>query len=192
MRVKTQITCRSPLLCNKFTDAAGLSAGTSSAIVSGNKGLPRQQAEKKLYLDSKDRPVIPGPNVFKSLIEAGGFHKVGRMKITTMKSSLLPAGLVLEEIEMPIEGPKGIQPKWEVDSRSVVNPSTGGRMMCHRPRFDSWSLCFTLDIDETMFHPDLIRSIVDDAGKKVGLGDFRPFRKGPFGKFTVTSWQPQI
>lgn len=34
----------------------------------------------------------------------------------------------------------------------------------------------------------LFREIVDAAGKRIGLGDFRPACKGPFGKFTVTSW----
>lgn len=39
-----------------------------------------------------------------------------------------------------------------------------------------------------MFGPILVRSIVDDAGKKIGLGDFRPARKGPFGRFVVKEW----
>lgn len=78
--------------------------------------------------------------------------------------------------------------QWEVDSRSIVNPSTRGRSMCHRPRIDKWSLSFTLDIDTTVFDPKIIRLVVDDAGRKIGLGDYRPARKGPFGKFVVTNW----
>ncbi len=62
-------------------------------------------------------------------------------------------------------------------------------MMCHRPRLDQWSFSFTLDIDTTVFDPKLIRSVVDDAGKKIGLGDFRPQRKGPFGRFVVVEWK---
>ena len=61
--------------------------------------------------------------------------------------------------------------------------------MAHRPRLDEWRLEFTLDVDETMFAPDFVRLLVDDAGTKIGLGDFRPDRKGPFGKFAVTSWK---
>ena len=34
----------------------------------------------------------------------------------------------------------------------------------------------------------MLRTIVDDAGSKIGLGDFRPDCKGPFGKFKVTTW----
>jgi hypothetical protein len=35
----------------------------------------------------------------------------------------------------------------------------------------------------------LFRAIVDDAGKRVGLGDFRPATKGPYGRYVVTSWK---
>lgn len=31
--------------------------------------------------------------------------------------------------------------------------------------------------------------IVDDCGTRVGLLDFRPERKGPFGRFVVTKWE---
>lgn len=61
--------------------------------------------------------------------------------------------------------------------------------MCHRPRLDEWSTAFTLDVDGDMFSEKLVRLLVDDAGKKCGLGDYRPNRKGPFGKFVVTSWE---
>ena len=63
--------------------------------------------------------------------------------------------------------------------------------MCHRPRVDEWECPFTLDIDESMFSPALVRAIVDDAGKKIGLGDYRPSRKGPFGRFVVKTWVVQ-
>jgi hypothetical protein len=39
-----------------------------------------------------------------------------------------------------------------------------------------------------MFTEAFARKLVDDAGKRIGLGDFRPDRKGPFGKFVVSNW----
>lgn len=61
--------------------------------------------------------------------------------------------------------------------------------MAHRPRVDAWRCSFTLDVDTSMFTVNLIRAVVDDAGKKIGLGDFRPARKGPFGRFVVVGWE---
>lgn len=187
MHIKVTITGVSPLLQNRFTEASEVSIGSGtrpSFASSGSKGTPREQAEPKTYRDEKGYLYVPGPNIFAALIAAGTFHKAGKSKLTTMKTSLIPAGVLVEELVCPL-GTKD----WEVDSRSVVIPSTGGRVMCHRPRIDHWSISFTLDVDTTMFAPDLVRSIVDDAGKKIGLGDYRPARKGPFGRFVVTEWE---
>lgn len=134
--------------------------------------------------------MIPGPNIFRGLIDAGTFHKAGRKQLTTGKSSLIPAGMQLVELECPIINPFSKDaPVWEVDSRSVVNPATGGRMMCHRPRFDAWKISFTLEVDDAMFDERIVRMLVDDLGTKIGLGDFRPSRKGPFGRFHVVNWE---
>lgn len=187
--INVTIEGTTPLLMNKFTDAAALAvSGNTSTVLTGNKGTPREQAERKLYVDEHGVLHIPGPNIFRSIIDAGTFHKAGKTKITTQKSSLVPAAVALLELTCPLRGPDG-EPKWEVDSRSVVIPSTGGRVMAHRPRLDRWSLSFTLEIDTGMFAVPLVRQLVDDAGKRIGLGDFRPSRKGPFGRFVVVGWK---
>ena len=184
MRVSVTIQGMTPLLMNRFTEASEVAVGSGTSVTfKGDPGSPRNQADPKCYKDDEGNLFIPGPNIFACLIEAGKFHKSGKSKLTTLKSSIIPAGVMVEELICSL-GTKD----WEVDSRSVVNPSTGGRRMCHRPRLDDWTCEFTVDIDDTMFSPDLIRLIVDDAGKKVGLGDYRPTRKGPFGRFVVKKW----
>ena len=184
MNIQATIEGRSPLLCNRYLDSAA-GNGTSAAIKTGAKGTPREQAAPKLYTDADGKPGVPGANVFAALISAGKFIKAGRKTLTTAKSSLVPAGLLVTELFCPL---RPVQ--WEVDSRSVVIPATGGRIMCHRPRFDKWSLSFTIELDETLFAPEVARQLADEAGKKVGLGDFRPERRGPFGRFNVTQWKP--
>lgn len=188
MNIKVEISGESPLLLNKFTDAAMLKidGGTSTISAAADKGTPRERAIERLYLDSAGKPVIPGPNLYRAIIDAGRFHKAGKEKLTTTKSSLIPAGIWLLEMELPI-----VDGKWEPDVRAVVNPATGGRMVCCRPRFDRWLVKFTLDIDESMFAVSLARALVDDAGRKIGVGDFRPSRKGPFGRFKVTHWKAE-
>jgi len=185
IQIHVQIEGVTPLLQNRFTEEAEvkISSGTSAAVKSKSKLSPREQAEKKAYADENGNLFLPGPNIFSCLIQAGTFHKIGKKSVTTMKSSLIPAGISVVDIVCPLN-----TKEFEVDSRSVVIPSTGGRIMCHRPRLDSWGCTFTLDVDEEMFHPDFVREIVDDAGRKIGLGDFRPARKGPFGKFAIVGW----
>ena len=183
--IKVEITGVTPLLMNRFTEAneVKVSAGTSTIQI-GNRGTPRDQAEKKAYKDNDRNLFIPGPNIFSCIITAGKFHKVGKSKVTTMKTSLVPAGLSIRDIVCPL-GTK----EFEVDSRSVVIPSTGGRVMAHRPRLDRWKTRFILDVDTDMFSLEFVRELINDAGRKIGLGDFRPDRKGPFGKFSITGWE---
>lgn len=179
----------SPLLMNKFTDEAMAKAdgGNSLAIV-GDRGTPREQAAPKVYTDSMGHPVIPGPNIFACIMQAGIYRKAGKKQITTGRSSLIPAGMNVNDVECPVLDPQLGPAKWEVDTRAIVNPSTKGRRGCHRPRFDQWRLSFSLDVDVDMFDPKLVRQLIDDAGSRVGLGDFRPDRKGPFGRFKVIAW----
>lgn len=185
MLVHVTIEGTTPLLMNRFTEEAEVKVSSGiSAVSIGTKGTPREQAAKKAYSDDDGNLYIPGPNIFSCLIQAGKFHKSGKSKVTTSKSSLVPAGMALREVVCPL-GTKD----FEVDSRSVVIPATGGRIMAHRPRLDNWSLSFSLEVDESMFSPEFVRLLVDDAGRKIGLGDFRPDRKGPFGKFVVTEWK---
>ena len=185
MLIKITIQGISPLLMNRFHEDSEvrISNGTSPISTSG-KGNPREQATKKAYRDDKGNLFIPGPNIFASIIEAGKFHKAGKSKVTTQRSSLIPAGVFILDPIIPLN-----TKNFEVDSRSVVIPSTGGRIMCHRPRLDSWQLTFNLEVDVEMFDENFVRLLVDDAGKKVGLGDFRPSRKGPFGRFSVIGWK---
>lgn len=185
MQIKVVIQGISPLLMNRFTEEAEIkvSGGTSPAHV-GHKGTPREQAEPKAYRDGKGNLYIPGPNIYASIIEAGKFHKHGKSKVTTSKTSLVPAGIFMLDEVVPLN-----TKKFEVDSRSVVIPATGGRVMCHRPRLDEWQGTFHLEVDEQVFSEKFVRLLIDDAGKKIGVGDYRPARKGPFGRFVVKMWQ---
>lgn len=179
---------RTPLLCNAFTDEAQMQANSGQrAATVGEKGTPREQAEKKLYMGHNKKPIIPQPNLFRCIIDAGKFFKNGKSKVTTQKTSLIPACVEIVGVEIPLCH----QDPWTVDTRPVRIPSTGGRILCHRPCFNDWLLKFNAAVDTTVISLNLFRDIVDAAGKSIGLGDFRPDCKGPFGKFVVTRWDIQ-
>lgn len=170
---------------NRFHESAEVkvSNGLKSSI-NPHAESPREQAEPKLYADEKGNLYIPGTNIFASIVAAGSYHKVGKRQLTTQKTSLIPAGMWILDLVCSLN-----TKHWEVDSRSVVIPATGGRVMCHRPRLDEWETSFNIDVDPEMFNDKTVRMLVDDAGKKVGLGDYRPSRKGPFGRFVVKNWK---
>ena len=186
MRISIRIEGTTPLICNRFTDAAAeeSSAGIRGSGASADRGTPIELAESKLYFGLNGKVMIPQPNLLRSLIEGGSFHKAGKKQLTTQKSSVLYGCLDIEgaEIELIHKQP------WKVDTRAVRIPSTGGRILRHRPIFDDWALEFEATLDTTIVGAKVLRLVVDDAGKRVGLGDFRPATKGPYGKFVVTKW----
>lgn len=187
MRIEITIKGKVPMLLNRFTDAQALAAteGTSGAQ-NGERGTPLEQATNGLYLGHDEKTlIIPQPNLMRCIVEGGSFFKAGKAQVTTQKKSLLYACLDIEEAEIPIVHKE----PWTVDTRAVRIPATGGRILRYRPCFNDWQLTFTCELDTEIIGPKLFRDIVDAAGKRVGLGDFRPATKGPFGKFVVTNWK---
>lgn len=186
MRIATEIQGITALIMNRFTDADQLAAteGSRSSAAGNDRGTPLEIAESKLYRDIDGTIGIPQPNLLRSIVDGGVYHKAGRSKITTQKSSLIYACCDIESAFVRLTHK---QP-WKVDSRPIRNPVTGGRILRHRPMFDDWQLAFTLILDTDLIGEKLMRQIVDDAGKRIGLGDYRPSCKGPFGRYVVTKW----
>lgn len=184
--IKVTIEGKTPLLMHAFTDEAAMTAtnGTRASVI-GNKGTPREQAEKFIYRSPDGAIVIPQPNLLRCIMDAGKFFKAGKSKVTTQKSSLIPSCVDLPEVYYPLDH----EHPWEVDTRPVRIPSTGGRILAHRPMFSDWRIAFMLLLDDSVMSATLLRDIVDKAGSAIGLGDFRPDCKGPFGKFRVIRWE---
>ena len=175
-----------PLILNRFTEEAQMSASNGTRLSTNkDRGSPQEIAETKLYTNDNGDKVIPQPNLLRCIIDAGKFFKAGKSKVTTIKSSLIPSCVDVEGVDIKILSKDG----WTVDTRPVRIPSTGGRILCHRPMFHDWKLSFIANIDTDIISLALFREIVDAAGKRIGLGDFRPDCKGPFGKFCVTQWK---
>jgi hypothetical protein len=161
----------SPLLMHRYPE---------EPIEALEKKSKDEQARLALY-EHAGTPHIPGRCLQRALVGAASFSK-GKGRASLQKVSA--AGLFVDEVVLPLNGTK-----WVVDSQSVVIPATRGRVMRHRPRFDSWQVACTLTYDNDLMTEAQVRRIVDDAGARVGLLDFRPEKKGPFGRFMVVEWK---
>ena len=190
MLLDIRIEGTTALICNRFTDAAAesSSSGSRGSSAAQDRGTPQEIAQGKLYIGLDGNFMIPQPNLMRSIVDAGRFHKVGKTQLTTSKSSILYGCVDIEGAEIAILHK---QP-WKVDTRAVRIPSTGGRILAHRPMFDDWALEFTVKLDTSILGAKLFRQVVDDAGSRIGLGDFRPSTKGPYGRYVVTKWHEQV
>jgi hypothetical protein len=141
---------------------------------------PQEQAELATYRDIKTGELyIPVENLTRALISGASYSK-GKGRSSLQKE--VAAAVFVSPARISL-GTK----KFETDSRSVVIPATKGRIMAHRPRIDEWSAGFVIEFDETLLRKEQIVKILSDTGSRVGLMDFRPERKGPYGRFEVLS-----
>ncbi len=129
--------------------------------------------------------MLPTQNVFSCFLEGGKFFKIGRRQVTTRDSSLLAGALEMNDVVVPLVFSK----PWEVDSRPFRNQVNNTKMLTHRPRFDDWKFTIHCVLDHELVGIKMFRQIVDMAGRVIGLGDYRPDRKGPYGKFVVECWE---
>ena len=101
-------------------------------------------------------------------VNAGAQFKVKGNK--TFKS-LLPSIMVIEPERIPLLDEDGIVlDSWqEIDSRAVVVQRA--RVVRHRPKFNSWTAKFQVQLlDSSNLGDQTFKSIMDYAGKFLGLG----------------------
>lgn len=141
-----------------------------------------KEALKKLYVNMDGEIYQPSTHIERSLIEAGKKIKVkGAGKATYSK-------LFGSMVSIPVLDIIHLNPKYETFKALVVIPSTKGRVMRYRPMFKEWGLKFIVEFEDEI-SADALKEAFEIAGKYVGIGDWRPEKKGKFGKFMVTSFQ---
>lgn len=138
-----------------------------------------KEALQKVYRDADGIIYQPATHLEQALIEAGKKLRVkGAGKATYSKIF----GSMLSVYPDAIEH---VNQDFEVDKRLVVIPSTKGRIMRYRPKFLEWRLCFEVHVEDEI-PKAVVKEALEIAGRYVGIGDWRPAKKGKFGKFQVT------
>ena len=140
------------------------------------------QAEISAYRDPETGELyVPGVAMQRALVNGATYSK-GKGRASLQKPIAACVLISPERISLGSTA-------YVVDTRPVVMPSTKGRILRHRARLDKSDISFTIEWDDTLLTEPQLRRVVDDTGQRVGLLDFRPERKGPFGRFMVTSWK---
>lgn len=189
-RIKAKLRGVTPLLMNRMPDEQLLALHTKEKRKFTAPKEPRDAAELKLYRTREGAPYLPVENLMAGLIAAGMYIKLdGKRQMSTKQSTLLPGFLTIEDPYLPLHGEKGKPAAWEVDMRQGRNPNGGEAVCVIRPRFDAWAMDVSLLVDADSIAETVIRELVDIAGARIGLCDFRPQRRGVFGKFRVDSWE---
>ena len=154
------------------------------------------EAASHIHMNGDGRPCVPKDMLMATLINAGVFIRLDQKRqLSTKDSSVLPGLLLLEGESYPLifpgEGEEsgwGLSP-WRYEVRQGRNPNGGEAVCIVRPLFEKWAVSFTALLDTQELPEDTFLRLFGLAGTRIGIGDFRPNRKGTFGQFAVTRWQ---
>jgi hypothetical protein len=175
----------SPLLINRFKEQDEIPVTTKK----GKKdyGTPREQASQTPYFDARTGKLwVPSSWVTGTIRSIASDYKLPG----TRKSVKSVSGGAIFPTEEKLYFKEGYKVKdIEVDSRPVVVQRA--RIMRHRAKLENWTVSCGLEIDEEIIPTDDVHQILSDAGRRAGMGDFRPQRGGPFGRFKITKWKTQ-
>lgn len=169
-----------PLLMNRFRDKTIDTKGKKRTGAIADPDIT-----DKLYLDADGKPQLPGIYFRNSIVEASKQFKItGKGKSTYSK--LAGSTIQVKEEYVPIS--PGDYEEYRI---AAVNPMTRGRMMVSRPRFNKWEASFHVELLDDALPPQILNDLIIHAGQYVGVGDWRPDKKGMFGKFMLTSFKEE-
>lgn len=147
-----------------------------------------EEWKKTIYFDEKVGVHLPASVFEACLINAGKQFKVTGRKTAT---EYIKSGVFCMEECLPflVDGSpiKTLDDeRIIIDKRTTKNPSTRGRNMRYRARFDKWSSEFTIMVNsDDYITSDLLKEIIKYAGMFVGVGDYRP----RFGRFMLDNFK---
>lgn len=158
-----------------------------SNAAKGSRAKKTDDIQSYLYRNADEQICMPGRYLQRALQEAGRFEQDPR---SPRKSAfdLCKAGIVVTPMLSPMipAGKDGPTTDWDYLDRQrvVVQRSAVTRV---RPAFvTGW----VVDMEITSLLPEyitpaLLRKLADNAGRFIGLADFRP----TYGRFSITSWE---
>lgn len=127
-----------------------------------------------IYHDVAVGPFIPAENIEATIREAA--KKVKKGKDTKSAIFVSP-----DRIPLIYDGPRDLEGLYSDERFRDVRDGViqRQRILLSRPRFVHWRVDFSLEFDPTIFDEEGLLTILDLAGKYIGLCDYRP-RYGRF------------
>ena len=193
MRYRITIRGLSPLI--QHNGAAGLDtrspANLEKATIARKRGNNRTEADDlrlreletltSLWLDGSGAPTVPEAAI-RAVIETGA----RKLK----QGPQVREGLIVERVE-EFHHDKSLGSTAE-ELAKTVQFTTGvvvqrSRILRTRAKFDDWGVTFTIEADDELVDREQLVTWLDIAGRRIGLGDWRPERSGHYGRFEVES-----
>lgn len=162
------------------------------SAITTKKGSNRTEADddrlrelecvRALWLDQADKPAIPAEAI-RSAIETGARK---RKQGAQVREGLIVLSSAFE-YDVDRYG-RTLEQLGRTTQFVVPVVVKRNRIMRTRAKFDPpWACKFTVDVDEELIDRDQLMEWLDIAGRRIGIGDWRPEKSGVYGRFQTES-----
>lgn len=188
-RVKIRVKGITPLLQHRMRDEELMALlGTKTKKKKDKEEqTPREIAESYAYKNEHGF-VVPTSYI------CGAFKAVAseyKQKNSVRKSLKTIAGGIFrpeQEFIQILDSKNKPVDTFEVDIKKATNHQKGAVAVC-RPRFDEWELELIANIDTSLVSEEMVLDVLNDAGKRSGIGSFRVSKGGYYGQFQITNFE---
>ena len=186
MRIQAKIRGTRPILFhsgalvdpqNEFTQAIKKISAKRPKTDADHAEIARLEYLGAFYIDDDGKIVMPDVNLMAAIIEGAKKFRKGPAAKT---------GVFIDRhgvFDFSHKGDKSPEALWKsgkfVDRRRVTIQKSG--IIRVRPKFKDWSCEFELELDEEICNLSDVKQWLETAGKRSGLGDYRPI----YGQFEV-------
>lgn len=188
-RIKIRVKGLTPLLQHRMRDEELMALlGTKTKKKKDKEEqTPRQIAESYAYKNEQGF-VVPSSYLVGAFKSVASEYKQKNSVRKSLKS--IAGGIFRPESEFIqlINSKNKPLKDFEVDIKKATNHQKGAVAVC-RPRFDEWELEMIASIDEELVSQEMVLDVLNDAGKRSGIGSFRVSKGGYYGQFQVTSFE---
>lgn len=142
---------------------------------------PTDEAAAKVYKDDDGVIYIPSIAFRSSLIGGCTGKRIGKVSA----AGRVAAGVFVAEERCPLFDPKTKKPikEYRLKTTRVVVQKNGVQRT--RPEIPAWACRIALEVDTDFVSVSQVEELFGLAGRICGVGDWRPAKKGPHGRYTV-------
>lgn len=145
---------------------------------------PEEEAAGKIYKTDDGILFVPAIAFKASCVNALKGKRIGKVGAPgRFKSAVFPA-----DVQCPLFHPKTKKPlkanQYNIHTTRCVIKTAG--VLRSRPEIKQWATKVAFEYEDDLIGVDVIKEAFEIAGRIVGVGDWRPERGGPHGRFTVT------
>lgn len=141
--------------------------------------LKELETARSLWLDSNGQPTIP-KSAIRAVLEEGAKK--------TKQGGLVREGLIVLRVDFDFDRERYGETmlEWQKTAQySAPVVVQRNRIMRTRAKFDVWGVNVIVEVEPDLVDANQLARWLSTAGRRVGLGDWRPAKSGTFGRFAL-------